>query len=162
MSSGTLDWSRSSSGRLSLGGHDRLIVSKSRDVTLCQAGVLYRLDVWSPITMFRLSVLAAYLSLANSFQLFLVALLAAVISPAAVVYALLGLASLGLAALLLIRAPNVPLLLVSALAGSLATLAGLAARESALPIALVLAFTATSIAITVASATAARIARPLR
>lgn len=114
--------------------------------------------------MFRLSVVTAYLWLATSFQLFFVAFLAAVISPAAMVYALLGLVSLALAALLLIRAPNLPLLLVSALAGSLSTLAGLAAltQGSALPKTLVLAFTATSIAITIASATAARIARPLR
>jgi hypothetical protein len=121
--------------------------------------VFYRWHVWSPSNLRRVAVLGAYLWLALSFQLLFVALLAAVLSPAALVYAVLGVAALVLAAILLTQRPNVPLFIGSTVAGLLSTLAGLTAvsRPSLLPVALVLAFTATSLAATVVSATGARL-----
>ena len=126
--------------------------------------MLYRMDMGSPASAHRVSVLSAYLWLANSFQLFLVAILAAVISPAALVYALLGLVALILAASLLTLGPKLALFVALTIAGSLSTLAGLAAalRPSLLPIALVVAFTGTSLAATVVSAAGVRVARSLR
>jgi len=126
--------------------------------------VLYRRDVWSPTSIRRISLVAAYLWLADSFQLFFLALLAALVSPAALVYALLGVLALVLVALLLTQQPSVPLFSASTIAGLVFTLAGIAAasQPGLVPIWLTVAFTATSVAETVVSATGARGAQRLR
>jgi hypothetical protein len=121
--------------------------------------VFYRRPVWSPSNLRGVSVLDGYLWLALSFQLLFVAFLAALLSPAALVYAALGVTALVLAAILLTQRPSAPIFSASTVAGFLCTLAGLTAvsRPSLLPVMLALAFTATSLAATVVSATGARL-----
>jgi hypothetical protein len=121
--------------------------------------VFYRRPVWSPSNLRGVSVLDGYLWLALSFQLLFVAFLAALLSPAALVYAALGVTALVLAAILLTQRPSAPIFSASTVAGLLCTLAGLTAvsRPSLLPVMLALAFTATSLAATVVSATGARL-----
>jgi hypothetical protein len=120
--------------------------------------VFYRSQVESPANVRRVSAIAGYLWLAISFQLLFVALLAALLSPAAVVYAVLGVAALILAAIVLTR-PSQPAFIASTVGGLLSTLGGLTAlsRPSLLPVALVLAFTGASLAETVVSAAGARL-----
>jgi hypothetical protein len=116
--------------------------------------------VSSPSSLQRLSVIGGCLWLAVSFQLLFLALLAALISPAALVYLVLGVAALILAAILLTQRPSLPMFIAPTIAGLLSTLAGLAALSSGpslIPVQLVLAFTATSLAATVVAAMAARL-----
>lgn len=121
--------------------------------------MFYRRRVPSVSNLRRVSVLDAYLWLALSFQLLLIAFLAALLSPAAVVYAAFGVVALVLAAILLTRRPSVPVFMASTVAGVLSLLAGLAAisQPSLLPVALIFVFTATSLAATFVSATGARL-----
>jgi hypothetical protein len=121
--------------------------------------VFYRSEVESPATLRRVSAIGGYLWLALSFQLFFVAFLAAaVLPPAAVVYSVLGVAALILAAIVLTR-PNQPVFIASTAVGCLSTLAGLMAlsRPSLLPVALLLAFLGASLAATVVSVVGARL-----
>jgi hypothetical protein len=75
--------------------------------------VFYRSQVESPANVRRISAIGAYLWLAVSLQLFLVAFLAvALLPPAALVYAVLGIAALILAAIVLTR-PNRPVFIAS-------------------------------------------------
>jgi hypothetical protein len=121
--------------------------------------VFYRARVPSLSSLRSVSVLDAYLWLALSFQLFLIAFLAALLSPAALVYAALGVVALALAAILLTQRPTVPAFMASTVAGVLSVVAGLGAvsHPSLLPVALILVFTATSLAATFVSATGARL-----
>jgi hypothetical protein len=114
--------------------------------------------VTSSANLRRLSAISAYLWLAVSFALFLIAFLTALLSPAALVYGVLGTAALIFAAIALTR-PSQLAFLVSTMGGLLLTLAGLTAlsQPSLLPVGLVLALTAASLAATVASAAGARL-----
>jgi hypothetical protein len=119
----------------------------------------------SPANVRRLSVFGGYLWLALTFQLMLLAFLAAaLVPPAALVYAVLGVATFAFAAILFTQSPSLSMFLGSAVAGSLSTLAGLtaAAQTSALPVALALVYTATSVAAAVVSVGGARLASRLR
>jgi hypothetical protein len=116
--------------------------------------------VRSPASLQRLSVIGGCLWLAISSQLLFLALLAALISPAALVYLVLGVAALILAAILLTQRPSLTTFIAPTFAGLLATLAGLIALSSGpslVPVELVLAFTATSLIATAVAATAARL-----
>lgn len=95
----------------------------------------------SPANLRRVSVFGGYLWLA--FQLLLLAFLAAaVVPPAALTYAVLGVAAFAIAAILFTQAPSLSMFLGSAVVGSLSTLAGLtaAAQTSALPVAFALVY----------------------
>lgn len=106
----------------------------------------------------RTSITGGYLWLAVAFQLLLVATLFAVVSPAALVYAVLGIAALILAAILLTQLPTLLVFIVSIAGGLLSSFAGLlvASRPSLLPVALAVAYTAISAVLTVVSAIGAR------
>jgi hypothetical protein len=81
----------------------------------------------SATTRRRLSVIAGYLWLALAAQLFLIAMLFAVVSPAALMYAILGIAAMAVAGLLFIRPDAVSVLVPSTVAGSLSASVGLMA-----------------------------------
>jgi hypothetical protein len=121
--------------------------------------VFYRRTVPSVSSLRTLSALDAYLCLALSFQLLLIAFLAALLSPAALVYAALGVVAMALAAILLTQRPTLPAFMASTVAGVLSLVAGLGAvsRPSLLPAALILVFTATSLAATFVSAIGLRL-----
>jgi hypothetical protein len=97
--------------------------------------VLYRRRMWSATKRRRVSVIAGYLWLTLASQMFLVAMLFTVVSPAALVYAVLGVAALTLAAMLFTQPGIVPLFIASTGAGLLSALAGLMAvfRPGLLP-----------------------------
>jgi hypothetical protein len=112
----------------------------------------------------RVSVFGGYLWLALTFQLMLLAFLAAaVIPPAALVYAVFGVVALAFAAILFTHAPSRSMFLWSAVAGSLSTLAGLTAgaQPSALPVAFALVYSATAVAAALVSVGGARLASRL-
>jgi hypothetical protein len=106
-------------------------------------------------------VSAAFLWVALAAVLLLVAVLAALVSPAAVVYAALGVTAMGHAAILFTQAPSRRLLVGSTLVGLLSTVTGLAAASQSglIPVGLVLIYAALSALATIASGTAARMAR---
>jgi fatty acid desaturase len=100
-----------------------------------EADVFYRRTVPSVSSLRTLSALDAYLWLALSFQLLLIAFLAALLSPAALVFAALGVVALALAAILLTQRPTVPAFMASTVAGVLSLVAGLGAVSTPPPIA---------------------------
>jgi hypothetical protein len=119
----------------------------------------------SPANLRRVSVFGGYLWLALAFQLLLLAFLAAaVVPPAALIYALLGVAAFALSAILLTQAPSLSMFFASTVVGLVSTLAGLTAvaQRSALPVAFALVYAAISVAATVVSAAGARLTSRLR
>ena len=109
-------------------------------------------------------MVAGYLWLALAFMLLFVSALAALISPAGLIYAIVGAAALVHAAILFTHGPARRFFIGSTLVGLLAAVAGLAAipGRSLIPIELILAFTAVSGLAALATAAAARLSSNVR